>query len=71
MLARSGGMLGGEQLQRGLDLGEERLEFGALVRTGIRFEPRQQLLLLDRSFATADISSPRCRKGRSESGPFS
>jgi hypothetical protein len=43
---RGGGILGAKQLQRGLDLGEERLDFGALVRARIVVEAREQLLLL-------------------------
>lgn len=50
MFVCSGGILGAKQLQRGLDLGEERLDFGALVRAGIGFEPRQQLFLLSQEF---------------------
>ncbi|MET3997458.1 hypothetical protein ABID65_009139, partial [Bradyrhizobium sp. S3.9.2] len=46
VFACSGGILGAEQLQRGLDLGEERLDFGALVRAGSGFKPRQLLLFL-------------------------
>lgn len=42
----SGGILAAEQLQRRLDLRKQRLDFGSLVRTGIGFEPRQQLLFL-------------------------
>lgn len=34
-------ILGAKQLQRGLDLGQERLDLGTFVRAGIGFEPRQ------------------------------
>lgn len=39
---------GWRALQRGLDLVEERLDFGAVVRAGIGFEPRQQLSVLSK-----------------------
>jgi hypothetical protein len=42
----SRGAPGPEKLQRRIDLGEERLDFGALVRAGSGFKPRQQLLFL-------------------------
>lgn len=34
-------ILGAKQLQRVLDLGQERLDLGTFVRAGIGFEPRQ------------------------------
>ena len=54
-----------------LESGEQCLDFGALVRGGIGFEPRQQLLFLyyqlrkSGHLFTVDYQ----RKGRSESGP--